>query len=147
MDLLQCKRAERMRTWDERTCKKLFFPANRITKPFSGCLWGGKRWERVHFGAWFKMRKPTDFRPVFVFLGVLCGGAKMALQRLCKTGHAARRVFLKNRAKTATQSHFLHFAMLLKSALQHNKASRSRDGILPLFGAANFYFNRTFASD
>jgi putative Ca2+/H+ antiporter (TMEM165/GDT1 family) len=101
----------------------------------------------VHFGAWFKMRKPTDFRPVFVFLGVLCGGAKMALQRLCKTGHAARRVFLKNRAKTATQSHFLHFAMLLKSALQHNKASRSRDGILPLFGAANFYFNRTFASD
>ncbi len=31
-----CKRAGRMRTRAERTCKKLFFPANRIIKPFFG---------------------------------------------------------------------------------------------------------------
>ena len=32
----KCKRAGRMRTRAERTCKKLFFPANRIIKPFFG---------------------------------------------------------------------------------------------------------------
>lgn len=77
------------------------------------------------------MRKPTDFRPVFVVLGMFCGGAEKPLQRLCKTGFAARRATLKSRTKTAAQSHFLHFAMLLKSALQYNKASHSGDGILP----------------
>jgi len=62
---------------------------------------------------------------------VLCGGTERALQRLCRTGFAARRAISKSRAKTAVQSHFLHFAMLLKSALQYNKASHSGDGILP----------------
>jgi len=101
----------------------------------------------VHFGARIKMRKPTDFRPVFVFLWVFCDKAERALQRLCKTGRAARRVFFKNRAKTAVQSHFLHFAMLLKSALQYNKTSRSRDGISLSLERLFFIFNRSKMSD
>jgi len=81
------------------------------------------------------MRKPTDFRPVFVFLRVFCDRAERALQRLCKTGHATRRVFFLNRAKTAVQSRFLHFATLLKFALQYNKTGRSGDGdSSPLWG-------------
>jgi hypothetical protein len=93
------------------------------------------------------MRKPTDFRPVFVFLRVFCDRAERALQRLCKTGHATRRVFFLTERKRRHKAIFYTLQCFQNPLCITIKQAAPEVGFFPSLERLIFYFNPAFLQD